>query len=165
VAVAGADPTSFQVARGKTVVWWNVDVVSHRARDVGLGLVDTGQIAPGDWATYVVGTAGAFDWRLDGVTVGTIGVPVVATPSEGTEDTAYTVAWSSEAAPTAFVFDVQIRKPGADAWKSWRDDVTTPSSAFHPGAGPGTYRFRARIVRVGTGAASGWSPADAIGIA
>ena len=164
IAAGGVDPASVQVARGKIVVWINDDAVPHRVKDGGLGLVDTGALAPAGWGIATYGWAGTFDWRLDGVIAGSVRVPVTVSPAQGTEATDYIVTWATAAAPVGYVYDVQIRKPGADTWVAWRPDTTAASSAFHPGAGSGTYRFRARIERVATGVTSEWSPTDALSV-
>jgi len=55
---------------------------------------------------------------------------------------------------------VQIRRPGAN-WRSWKAHVTRAAASFRADSGRGTYRFRARLVKLAGGHA-GWSPADAV---
>lgn len=73
------------------------------------------------------------------------------------KDAQVTVSWASKAAPDAFVYDVQIKRPGADSFVDWRNGVTDASVTFRPGR-RGTYKFRARLVRVSNERTSDWSP-------
>ena len=68
-----------------------------------------------------------------------------------------TVSWATKTAPSAFVYDVEIKRPGADAYTTWRTGVTAANQTFRPPS-KGTYSFRARLRRVSNQVTSGWSP-------
>jgi len=82
-------------------------------------------------------------------------VPVTALPAAGTTTTPFTITWGAGVAPSGFVSDVQIRRPGTTQWKSWLVTQVNPSGIFVPDVGTGTYGFRARLRNLSTGFASG----------
>ncbi|HEX2196786.1 MAG TPA: hypothetical protein VHJ76_07655, partial [Actinomycetota bacterium] len=85
-------------------------------------------------------------------------VPMVAVPSAAVIE----LTWATEVRE-CYVFDVQVRRPGAGAWETLREGTTETGGEYEPG-GPGTYRFRARLRDDATGAHSGWSPPASVAI-
>jgi hypothetical protein len=78
--------------------------------------------------------------------------------------TPFTVTWATGAPATGFVYDVQVKRPGSTSYVSWRSGVTTPSAAFIPDAGTGSYSFRARLRKTTNGTFSGWSASKTISV-
>ena len=64
---------------------------------------------------------------------------------------AFTVTWATQPAPSGYVYDVKVRRPGSTKWKLWQSDVTTVTATFVPDSGKGTYDFKAHIQKVSNG--------------
>src|SRR5205823_13013371 len=94
---------------------------------------------------------------------GTVKVPVGRKPILDHKGTQFTIFWGQKGkpAPPGFVFDVQIKRPGATKFVAFRRGVTSPSAHFTP-ANAGVYYFRARLRNKASGKASGWSPVNHI---
>jgi hypothetical protein len=159
------DPASPSITRGARVTWRFDGPSSHTATDAtGMTLYNSGSRAAGTTFAFTFTSAGRYPYRCtihSGMT-GTISVPITASPSSGTTATTFTLTWSSAPPPAAFVYDVQVRRPGSNAFVAWKTGVTAASSTFAPDAGPGTYRFRSRVRRVSNGKASTWAVAAVI---
>lgn len=160
---AGFDASRVTIKRGGTVVWENLGTVARGAAGTSpMSLWDTGLLAlsGSGWKTFVGAGVYRYADPADASHTGAVVVPVTASPSKGTRRMVFTVTWASRQAPTGSAYDVQIRRPGKP-WRSWRAAVTRPSTSFRADAGRGTYRFRARLVKL-VGGHAGWSPADAV---
>ena len=83
-------------------------------------------------------------------------------PKKGGTGTSYTITWATAAPPAGFVFDVQIKRPGAAGFTAFRTGVTTQSATFHPDAGTGSYQFQARLRKPSTNKMSLYSTAKGI---
>jgi hypothetical protein len=94
---------------------------------------------------------------------GVLKVAVLASPSSGSTSTSFTIQWATGPAPTGFVFDVQITRPGTTAWKAFATDTTVGQLPFTPDKGAGTYSFRART-QVAGGAGTQWTGAKTISV-
>lgn len=157
------DPESVRIRRGGTVVWGNVGASAQEVIDgTGLALFDLA-LAPSDFGAHTFIAAGRyrFESAADPAMAGAVSVPLTATPTKGSRRTTFEVTWASNNAPTGYAYDIQIRRPGA-RWRVWKDDVTRAAAAFKADAGTGTYRFRARMVRLVDGSHARWSANDAI---
>jgi hypothetical protein len=82
-------------------------------------------------------------------------------PTKGGTTTNFTVTWASATAPTGYVYDVQIQRPGGGL-VNWQTGVTAKNASFVPDAGVGVYAFRARLRKTSNGKASGYSAAKKI---
>jgi acetyl esterase/lipase/plastocyanin len=160
VGDAGFTPRSTRQALGRATRWTFSGTVSHSVRDPSaLALFDSGAQAPGSSFTFALFQAGTYQVQDPATPAdGSVKVPISVSPAEGTTATSFTVQWATVSAPRGWVYDVQIRRPLDTAWTSWMMGVTSPSTAFSPDAGAGTYSFRARLHREGTVAVSRWSP-------
>ncbi len=82
-------------------------------------------------------------------------------PGSGDPTTIFELTWSPTGAPDGAVFDVAVRGPGSDDFRTWWADVRAGNGRFRladlPGAAPGTYEFRARRRRLLTDRHWGWS--------
>lgn len=124
----------------------------------GLALFDTGLRAAPFTAWTSLWAAGRYAVKCGAGTT-TISVPMVARPTKGTVTTTFTVAWSAIKAPAGFVYDVQVKAPGAATFVDWQVGTTAGQAAFTVDqAAPvaGTYAFQARLRR-DTGGTSGYS--------
>ena len=171
VADSGYTPKTVTVAQGGVAVWTFTGVNPHSVTDnLKLGAAkgprfDSGPLTSGRFGsdfraagTYTYGST----VRADRKFAGTIGVPLLITPTTGSTATAFSVTWSS-ATINGYVFDVQYRfkRAGAKnfaAAKTWQTGVTTVSGVFTPPSGVGTYALSARLRNATTGMASLWSP-------
>ena len=160
---AGFDRSRITIERGGTVVWDNLGTVPRGTVDASaMGWWNTGLLAvsSSSWKTFVAAGAYRYNDAADASHSGSVVVPLAASPGRGTRSTTFTVTWASKTAPAGFGYDAQIRRPGAN-WRSWKAHVTRAAATFQPDSGRGTYRFRARLVKLAGGHA-GWSPADAV---
>jgi len=153
-------PSLIDVPRGGTVRFeFDDGARSHTASDgTGLNLYDSGVVSPGgpdEVVTFVAAGNYAVICTLHAGMGATVFVPVSVTPTSGASGTRLTIRWASVVASGGLVYDVQLRKPGAD-WKLWRDGTPAKSGTIDAKR-VGTWRFRARLVRSATGARSAWS--------
>ncbi len=151
------------VQRGQRVRWGfsYLNSYSHSATDgTGMGYFDSGYRAPNTVFTKTFIAAGTYPYKCKDLShvpmTGTIKVPVGALPASAALGTTFTITWASATAPLGFVYDVQIKFPGATSFTAWRTGVTYKSTTFTPGR-RGDFFFRARLRRTSNGRASGYS--------
>jgi plastocyanin len=152
-------PSTVGVGIGGTVVFDNLGMQTHTATDgTGMDLYDA-TITPGDSATYTFTAAGAYRFicRPHVGMTGVVRVPVQVSPAAGGLARRYLIVWAAAPAPSGFLYDVQIDRPGS-GWRPWMTGVTARYARIRPHAGAGRYRFRARLRQLGTGQRSSWSP-------
>ena len=157
------------VPAGTKVVWDFAGPSAHNATDSSsLALFASANKAVGASFAYRYTVAGMYTFRCTDhrKMIGSVTVPMRASATSGSISLQTTLTWSSLAsAPAGYVADVQILRPGARKWATWKSAVTVGSGVFTPGAGAGAYGFRARLRRLSNGAASAWSPQLTIMIA
>lgn len=166
VGDAGFVPRDRTAPIGGGVQWRfaEASAVPHSVTDgSGLGLFDSGPRAAGALFAFVFTGAGTYP-VVDSLSShrSLVRVPVEATPAWGDVGTEFTVRWASAPPGAGLAFDVAVRRPGAPGFVPWRTGDRGVSAAFVPDAGPGTYRFVARLRRTGGGARTEWSPAATI---
>jgi hypothetical protein len=156
---------------GGTIGWLMLDPGTHGVVDssgMGLfGITPAGGPIPitmGSSATF------AFDWSgeypyddpYQSTTSGQVDVPLTVQGVTGNVNKAV-VTWATAAPPTGYGVDVEVKAPHATQFEAWQNGVTTESAKFGPSsplwAGPGTYKFEARLRLLSNGAASGFSKA------
>jgi plastocyanin len=170
----GYSPGSIQAVQAQRVQWTFSSTKSHSVTDAaklgasGKPLFDSGAKTSGTFI-YRFNHAGTYGYRssVKGDTMsGSVGVPVLVSPSSGTKTTSFKITWSSAALPTGYVEDVQLRfKPaGSSTWKAWSTWKTnqTAATATFTTTKTGAYQFEARLRNKATGSASGYSPAGSI---
>ena len=156
-------PSGVKAAMGSTVTWTNNGTVNHTStQDSPLALWTTGPIAPGASSSTTLTAAGTYTYHcaIHTFMTGKVKVPVAVSPTSGTIATTFTITLATVAAPSGFVYDVQM-KTGTGSFVKFKNGLTTASMTFHPAA-IGTYAFRSRLRNVTTGAASAYSPAKSI---
>ncbi len=121
----------------------------------------------GSFVTFQFNWAGTFpyDDPFDAAAAGgEVKVPIKVAPVPGAPEA--NVTWASGDAPSGFGFDVQLEVPGSGDWVTWQSGVSSLSAQFGPSdplwAGPGKYRFRARLRQLTSNAAAGYSAAKSI---
>jgi hypothetical protein len=159
ITADGVDPGTVEIAQGGAIRWRNDAATEHGAEDAsGLGLFDSGLLAHRDTHTYRPRSAGTYLVR-DPVGAGSskFAVPVVASPRRGLAGQTFTLFLATRAPGAGWAFDVEIRRPGASAWSTWRDDYAARAIRY---AAPyaGKFAFRARLVRLADGRTLRWSP-------
>jgi hypothetical protein len=128
----------------------------------GMGLFTSSPIPAGGMFSFSFPAAGSYPIQdPTSATTGTVTVPMSSSRSSGTTATTFTIRWATATAPSGFVYDVAIRRPGATAFKLWKTGTTAASASFKPDKGTGTYRFEARLRKLAGGSA-GYSPALSI---
>jgi plastocyanin len=158
-------PTSRTIGQDTSVSFRFHGPSSHTVTDTsGMGLFDSGPMPAGTSASVpVVGAGGyPFECSIHPSMTGTLKVGVLASPSSGTTSTDFSVRWAA-GQESGFVFDVQVKRPGATAWMPLMTDTQAGSTTFTPDHGAGTYSFRARTQRDG-GASTRWSVAKQINV-
>jgi Tol biopolymer transport system component len=168
VADSGFQPTTANAVFGTTVRWNFLasNTQSHTATDgTGMGLFDSGLRAPGSSYSFTFFAAASYT-VVDTTTshTGMVKTSMTATPPQGTQSTQFTITWASQPAPSGYLYDVQIKRPGAIGYTLWLKKVTYASATFTPDAGSGTYLFRARMRTASSTAMSGWSPSASIAV-
>ena len=152
-------PANVELPRGGTIVFDHLGPSHHSATDAtGMLLYDSGNVGPSSPPTsYTFQAAGVYPFICTPHPFmgGRVSVPVRAAPAAGPLARARVITVAAEPAPDGFVYDVQIRRPGS-GWTPWLRAVVEPTAPFFADAGPGTYRFRARLRESGL-ATSRWS--------
>ena len=146
---------------GTGAQWTNVGGNSHDVTDSsGMGLFASGTIPPGGVYTFVFVGAGVYKYKctIHSSMTGTIKAPMILTPATGNLTTVFTIEWATAGAPTGFVYDVQVRRPGSSDFVSWITGTTAPSATFVADAGKGSYDFKAHIMNSSNGDSSDYSP-------
>jgi outer membrane protein assembly factor BamB len=150
---------------GNAAQWTNNGTTAHSVTDSsGMGLFDSGSIAPGGVFVSTFAGAGIFKYTCTlhpGMT-GSIKAPMVLTPTTGSLSTVFNIAWAGIVAPAGYVYDVQIKRAGSSVWTNWLTGQTQPSTTFVADSGKGTYQFRARMKNTANGKASNYSAAKSI---
>lgn len=168
VTEAAFTPQSAKSAQGRAVRWNFQGPGTHSATDrSGMGLFASGAKGAGTSYSFTFVGAGTYQYRCTQhptVHSGNVKVPVLISPATGRRTTNFTVTWASATAPTGYVYDVQVKRPGATAFVNWKTGQTARSSAFVPDAGTGTYQFRARLRKPAVAKASGYSAAKSISV-
>lgn len=161
-------PPSVKASQGGTVNWTfdAADTENHTATDsTGMGLFDSGSKAPGASFSFQFVAAGSYSYKCTihpTLMKGTVKVPVKASPGTGTITTQFTITWATVNAPTGYVYDVQISRPGGGGFVDWQTGQLVNRAKFTPDGGTGTYQFKARLRNTGNGKASGYSAAKKI---
>jgi hypothetical protein len=164
VSDTGFSASQASIAFGTSAVWHfsEANTIQHRLIDLQrMGLLDSGPRLPG--ASYAFTFLGAGTYSVQDTVSRKqmrINIAPTALPPTGGVQTTFTVTWATGAIP-GFVFDVQIRRPGA-GWVDWKTGVTTLSSTFTPDGGVGKYSFRARVRNLSSGKACAYSPAATV---
>jgi M6 family metalloprotease-like protein len=155
-------------AQGRRVQWNFKGPGSHNATDrSGMGLFGSGNKAPGTSYSFTFLGAGTYKYKctLHPTThSGSVKVPLQITPAAGGVTTRFTVTWASAAAPSGYVYDVQVKRPGATSFVNWKVGQTARSGSFVPDAGAGRYTFRARLRKPAVAKASVYSTGKSIGV-
>jgi plastocyanin len=161
VTDAGFSPQNAAINQGETVAWRfpTTNTISHSVTDAsGMALVDSGLRGPGSSFTFTF--FGAAIYTLSDTASshrGKVTVPLLVTPSSGDMSTVFTLTWSSQVAPSPFVFDVQIKRPGDTKFNDWIQNLTSTGTTFTADGGPGTYSWHARVRNSSTSKVSGFS--------
>lgn len=159
-------PSEVTLARGGTVTFDFAGPSHHTVTDAsGMGLYDSGSVGVGG-ASFAVTVQGAGEYRFTCIPHpwmgGHIAVPMRVQPRRGTHTDVFAATWATVAPDDGFVYDVELRRPGQH-WRAWLSDQTSTGASFELRAGDGTYRFRARLRSLASGAAD-WSPVTPVAV-
>jgi hypothetical protein len=152
-----------------TTIAWTIpsgDAHAHSIVDAsGLGLFDSGLRDPG--GSFLFGFPAAGSYRvMDGVTGNgmTVRIRPTVKPGSGDTSTDFVIDWMDGAPPEGCVNDVQIKRPGDVSFHTLVLGDQSGGIDFFPDAGPGTYRFRARLRLADSTAGTWWSPSISIAV-
>ena len=153
VANMAFTPATVGVGMGETVTWNFQDATTHTATSVPRGFFDTGTASNGASRTVRFPSAGVFDYacRIHPMMRGKVRVPMTAT---GSAEDGWKLRWLVGTNPKGRTYDVQKRRTGTTTWSLFRNQTTTASGRFDPGAG--SWQVRARTIKKNV--SSGWSP-------
>lgn len=165
VTNSGYSPKVVTVPLGTAARWTFTSTSLQSATDSsGMALWDSGPLSSGAVFDFVFVGAGMYSYTSSTSTrIGTVRVPMSVAPTTGTRTSTFTVTWASATAPPGYVYDVQLQRPGR-AWVTWKNAVTTASTAYVPDGTTGTYSFRARLRNVATSKASAYSAVSAVSV-
>jgi alpha-tubulin suppressor-like RCC1 family protein len=167
VSDRGFDWKAVSIEVGSGIRWHFSSPATHTATDAtGMGLFDSGVLPSRAYFDFFFTGAGTFRYldTAHPTLTGTVSVPAEVSPSTGGVSTTFTVRWATSAPASGFVYDVQIRRPGATTWKMWKRSQTILTALFTRHSAAGTYSFRARVRKVADATHSGWSPAASISV-
>ncbi len=148
---------------GRVVLWTFMGATAQNVTDsTGMGLFASANRSAVNYYYFVSNAAGTYPYTdtLHPALTGTISVPMTAAP--GPTAGTYTLTWASAAPATNFVFDVQMKAPGATTWTPLVSGTTATAQTFTPSAGSGNYQFQARLRSTANSHTSGWSPTLAL---
>jgi plastocyanin len=161
-------PKTTTLVQGGTARWSFVGPSAHTVIDrSGMGFFgNTGQQLqlPGSSLSKTFTVAGTyrFQCRVFLSMTGQINIPIRVNPTSGTVGTTYKVIFAKTLIPSGYVADVQIKRPGATKFSTWRSGLSALQANFTPDKGKGTYTFRARLRKKANGTAAAWSPTASI---
>lgn len=162
VASFSFTPSSPAIAAGEGVLWNFGVPTQHTATDsTGMGLFDSGPSGSGDVFGAVFPDAGTFGYRCTIHPVQMKGSIKVPLPNVSKNGRKFDVTWGTEPTEAGFLHDVQVKVPGSNSWKTWKNGTADTEGTYRTKAGHGTYRFRARLREQADNDASGYSPATA----
>ena len=163
VTDAGFAMAKATVSEGTTVRWTFQAAANHTVTESAIHLFDSHSRVPGSAFQFTFFAAGSYTFgdTLHPTLTGKITVPMNITPTSGTMTTTFKVKWATKNAPSGYLYDVQIQRPGG-TWTSWLSGQQARNAGFLPDAGAGTYQFRALLRNTQTQATSGYSSAKAI---
>lgn len=142
---------------GNTVRWTNNGSFKHSTTgDAPLKLWSI-DIASGQARTRAFRQAGTFGYhcRFHPSMEGRVRVPLETSNAIPVPNEAVILTVATVNAPAGYKYVIQRKAPGGSfqAWKT----ITSQTTQFKSGI-DGTWRFRARLLRISNGAKSGWSP-------
>jgi plastocyanin len=144
---------------------WHFQTGGHTTTDTDFAgvLWDSGVRGGGTDFPRAFPVAGTYNYKCDvhesfGM-IGVVQVPLTVSPKTGSPSTRFTITWASAAIPAGYAVDVQ-RKGPAGGYSTILSHTTTPSTMQTLAAG--SYAYRARLVKLSNGKATGYSPAGKI---
>ncbi len=158
---AGFSPTTISVKHGDRMEWDATGASDHSASDFSsIKLFGSGLMPAGGTYGFVFFCAGIYKVldSANALNTQNVKVSMSVDPLTGTLTTTFTITWASITAPSGFVYDVQIKRPGSNRFVSWLSSQTVPSTTFVADAGVGTYSFESRLRSLTNGGTSGYSP-------
>jgi hypothetical protein len=165
---SGPPTAATRMPVGSTLTWNFPNPQGHGIVDLsGMNLYGARPVPAGGSYAFKFDAAGTYRYRdpaAPGAT-GKVEVPIQVEPEFGPLVTYYnhfanviTVTWAAGAPQPGYVYDVQMKRPGASGYTDWLRATVQPKATFQPDAGPGTYAFQARLRKLSDNTSSAWSP-------
>jgi plastocyanin len=164
------NPASIKGKLGDSIKWTNADPFGHTSSSdgfndgqgtVGVDLWHSGTIQSGGTFTFGFTVAGSFPYHcsIHSSMHGTVQVTMKAKPKSGVVGDTFKVFWATVDPGTDFKYNIQVSDPDGKNFHTFMSDVAHNilSAKFKP-TQAGTYKFKAQLVRISSGAASGFSP-------
>jgi len=163
-------PKQASVKQGSTALWTNNGTVNHTTTsDATMPVMwDSGSLAVGQTFPFVFTATGTYSYHCTfhqsiGM-VGTISVPVKASPSSGPAGTQFRITVASSNATGTLVYDIQMKVPGG-SFQPWKTGITSKAATFDStGMAPGTYQFRSLVRDTVSGNQTLFSKAKSISV-
>ena len=163
------EPATVSVHQGGTVTWTHNDTsvqnIVHTVTS-DQGFWDSGDLSLGQMysQTNAFLNAGSYHYHCMHHPTLMRGIVRVPLKVSGSPSNGWTVRWSSAAStPAHRNFDLEIKRPGAASFTSFRSMTTALKAFFNP-TKTGTYKFRARTRNTSNGMTSDWSPVKRLSI-
>jgi uncharacterized repeat protein (TIGR01451 family) len=165
VTDSGFSAASTKISQGTTVQWNMLGPTANGVSDgTGMTLFDSGTLSSVNHFRFTYTAAGQYKVNDKLGHSQTVAVALKVSPTSGGTSTTFTITWSSATAPSGFVFDIQIERPGTTSFVDWMTNQTGKSATFVPDAGTGTYKFKARMRKLSPAAQSSYSATKSITI-
>lgn len=158
-------PRVVTVAQGTTVRWTQQDPGVQHTSTSDQGFWSSAPLSTGQSYSQLAAfeSAGSYSYHC-AIHPDMTGQVRVLLAASGSAARGWTVRWSRlRTAPAGRAYDVQVKAPGAKAWKAFRTRTTRPAAFVHPRRA-GHYLFRARTENLTGHRVSGWSPARSVPI-
>lgn len=160
-------PNYVTVKPGGTVIWEFDGPKGHTATGRAPATFSSGFARPGIVYSTTMTAAGGYSFLCSPhplTMTGRIEVPMLIEPAVAAPGVPVTITWASVTAPSGYQYDVQVKDPGATAFRDWRMNQTAPATTLSVSR-LGTYKFRARLRRVSGNVSTSWSPEAPLTIA
>ena len=160
-------PSAVTAVQGDAVQWDFFGPNFHTATEqTGLQLFNSGVQGAGGTFSFTFVTAGTYQYLCSihpTLMMGTVAVPLKASPTTLPLGASVTITWASAAIPVGYVMDLEVKKPGGANFNPLLTGTTQKKGTGVPPA-RGTYQFRARLRRLSNGATSMFSPIISISV-
>ncbi|SRR5712692_7676319 len=163
-------PMQATVQQGSTALWTNNGTVAHTTTaDATMPVTwDSGSLSVGATFPFVFAAAGTYSYHCTfhqsiGM-VGTVSVPVKASPPSGPAGTQFRITVATMNATGTLVYDIQLKVPGG-SFHPWMTGITTKVATFDStGMPPGKYQFRSLVRDTVSGKQTLFSKAKSISV-
>jgi streptogramin lyase len=151
---SGFTPSAFVAAApGTSVEWLFVGGESQGVSDATpMKLFVSGTHVSGTSFSFVYSGSGLFKFKdsVHASLLGSVSVPVTASPTSGPPSSVFTITYGTATAPAGYVFDLEVKAVGSKSYVLLENGVTSGSITYTAGTKAGKDLFKARLRKAGT---------------